>query len=86
MLEHSENTGWISQVKLINAFKTRFRSLDFTHGLGMATNFEAGKKIFFLKFLRAGNSKVDKVIIAMRELTIKRGKLAENEQLPVYYI
>lgn len=37
----------MSQVKWINVFKTRFRSLDFTHGLGMATNFEAGKKIIF---------------------------------------
>ena len=40
---------------------------------------------FFLKFLRAGNSKVDKAATAMMELIITLGKLADSEQLPKYY-
>ena len=54
--------------------------------LGRATNFKAGKNsLFFLKFLRAGNSKVDKAVTAMTELIITIGKLADSEQLPKYY-
>ena len=39
------------------------------------------RSLFFFKFLRAGNSKVDKAVTAMMELIITLGKLADSEQI-----